>query len=280
MKYDLHVHSTYSDGIKTPLQLAEEAFHAGLGGFALTDHDTIDGWTEIEAMEKAFPITVFPGVELSTEMDGHDVHILGYGMTKLTSFREKLAELADSRVQRIVKIVEKCCDLGMDITIENVRECAGKGTVGRPHVASVLAEKGFVKDKQAAFDRYLNRGKPAYVERMRFTPMEAVTLIKICGGYAVLAHPGLDGALQFLDQLQPCGLDGLEVYHSSHHVVNSRKFAAIAAERNLIISGGSDYHGHSELTHGNIGSVALEEENLPYFLRNYLEEQRKYVERV
>ncbi len=280
MKYDLHVHSTYSDGIKTPLQLGEEAYEAGLGGFALTDHDTIAGWNEMKAVERAYPLTIIPGVELSTEMDGHDVHILGYCMTDLDRLQDKLFELAAGRTRRIAKIVEKCKDLGLNISFDAVCAYAGDGTVGRPHVASVLVENGYAKDNQAAFDRYLNRGKPAYVERQRFTPMEAVKLIKKCGGFAVLAHPGLDRAIDFLDALHPCGLDGLEVYHSSHHPANSKMFAAIAQNYGLCVCGGSDYHGHSDRTHGKIGSVALEEKQLPEFLTDYLKEHRKNVERV
>ena len=280
MKYDLHVHSIYSDGIKTPIQLAEESMSAGLAGFALTDHDTIDGWKEIKNIEEKYPITVFPGVELSTVIDGRDVHILGYCMKDLDTFSAKLKELAESRSCRVVKIVEKLNELGVLIEIEEVRKIAGSGTIGRPHVASAMVFHGYVKDKQSAFERYLNRGKPAYVERMRFTPMEAVKLIKDCGGYAVFAHPGLDHAFEFTEELCEYGLDGIEVHHSSHTIVNSRKFAEIAKELNLIQTSGSDYHGHSESSHGRIGSVAVEEEHLPYFLTEYLEEHRKYVERV
>lgn len=271
MKYDLHVHSTYSDGIKTPMELGKESKEKGLGGFALTDHDTIDGWHDIPEIEKTFGITVFPGVELSTEMDGRDVHILGYCMKDLVSFTAKLKELASSRFCRIEKIVEKLNALGLEIPLSDVLEIAGDGTVGRPHVAAVMVERGYVKDKQSAFDKYLNRGKPGYVERMRFSPMEAVTLIKNCGGYAVLAHPGLDRAIDHLDLLCECGLDGIEVHHSSHTVFSSKKFSEIAKARKLQETAGSDYHGHNELSHGLIGSVAVEAKDLPNFLTEYLE---------
>ena len=280
MKYDLHVHSTYSDGIKTLMQLGKEAYDAGLGGFALTDHDTIAGWKEISGVEQAYPVTVFPGVELSTEWDGRDIHILGYCVTDTERFQEKLTELASGRERRIARIVEKCNDLGLPVSFDEVRTLAGEGTIGRPHVAAALVKNGCAKDKQAAFDRFLNRGKPAYVERQRFSPMEAVKLIKKCGGYAVLAHPGLDRAVDFLDLLVPCGLDGMEVHHSSHNIVQSEKFAAIEVSRRLKMTAGSDYHGQDDRTHGRIGSVALEEEQLPDFLSDYLKEHRKNVERV
>ena len=177
-------------------------------------------------------------------------------------------------------MTEKCRDLGLSVSWDEVRAVAGKGTVGRPHIAAVLVKNGYAKNTQSAFDRYLNRGKPAYVERPRFSPEEAVKLIKKCGGYAVLAHPGLDRAIDILDQLCPCGLDGIEAHHSAHNAVNSEKFAAAAEARRLCISAGSDYHGHDDRTHGRIGSVALEEKQLPYFLSDYLKEHRKNVERV
>lgn len=280
MKFDLHVHSTYSDGIKTPTALAREAVAAGLGGFALTDHDTIEGWREIEAIEKAYHITVFPGVELSTVAGGRDVHILGYGIKDTDTFRKKLKELADARCQRIEKIVQNLCALGLTLDMTEVYTIAGKGTVGRPHVADAMVRKGYVKNRQKAFDRYLNRGKPAYAERMKFSPEEAIFLIKKCGGYAVLAHPGLDHAVDMTERLCSIGLDGIEVHHSSHTIAASAKFSHMAKELHLAETAGSDYHGHSEKNHGLIGSVALDEEQLPYFLAEYLKEHLEYVERI
>lgn len=280
MRYDLHVHSTYSDGIKTPEQLAQEAVAAGLGGFALTDHDTIDGWKAIPFLERKYPIVIFPGVELSTEWEGRDVHILGYAIKETEPFRQALHTLADARRQRIARIIESLAALGLFIDPALVEEIAGEGTVGRPHVAEAMVRLGYVKDKQRAFDRYLNRGKPAYVERMRFTPMEAVTLIRKCGGHAVLAHPGLDHAIDAMGLLREYGLEGLEVHHSSHTVADSAKFSLIAREHGLAETAGSDYHGHSKNHHGLIGSVAVEEERLPVFLTEYLKEHLEYVERI
>ena len=271
MNYDLHVHSTFSDGIKTLMELGHEAKEAGLGGFALTDHDTIDGWGSIAEVEKTYGITVFPGVEVSTEYEHRNVHILGYCMKDADGFREELKMLADSRMDRARNIVRKLRDGGFDICFEEVYDLAGDGTIGRPHIASVLVSKGYVKDIQSAFDKYLNRGKPYYVERIKFTPMEAVKMIKNFGGYAVLAHPGLDRAIEFLDLLCDCDLDGIEVHHSSHNVYNSAKFAEKAVANKLSQTAGSDYHGHSDHSHGMIGSVALKKEDLPYFLLEYLE---------
>lgn len=270
MKYDLHVHSTYSDGIKSLYELGGEAKDAGLAGFALTDHDTIAGWREIAAVEEAFGITVFPGVELSTEWQKRNVHILGYGIEDETTFREKLVFLSQSRVTRMERIVNQLNALGFAVTMDEIWAKAGKGTVGRPHAAAVLAEKGYVKDRQDAFDRYLNRGKPAYVERVKYAPWEACDLICSCGGQAVLAHPGLDNAVQVLPQLVEAGLSGLEVHHSAHTEISASRFAAMALQYGLFVTAGSDYHGYSDGSHGYIGSRGLQREELPPVFQRYL----------
>lgn len=269
MKYDLHVHSSYSDGIKNLAELGGEAKAAGLGGFAITDHDTIAGWSEIPALEKTYGIKVFPGVELSTEWQKRDVHILGYGIEKESVFREKLVFLAQSRVTRMEQIVNKLNALDIDVTLDEVWANAGKGTVGRPHVAAVLARKGYTKDRQDAFDRYLNRGKPAYVERVKFSPFEAIALIKSCGGCAVLAHPGIDNASLLLPELAEAGLTGLETRHSAQTEESAVRFEAIAKRYGLFVTAGSDYHGFSDIGHGYIGSRGLVREELPPVFERY-----------
>lgn len=270
MKYDLHVHSTYSDGIKSMNELGKEAKAAGLAGFAITDHDTIAGWSEINAINRESGVVVFPGVEVSTEWEKRDVHILGYAIQNSANLREKLIFLAESRVKRIESVIAKFTAMGIKITMAEVMAKAGEGTIGRPHVASVLAEKGYVKDRQDAFDRYLNRGKPAYVERVKFSPFEAVKMIKSCGGYAVLAHPGLDNASLLIDDLVQTGLDGIEAYHSSHTAEASARFEALAKRYNLFVTAGSDYHGHSDTLYGGIGSLGLDEKRLPEIFHQYL----------
>ena len=252
MKYDLHVHSTYSDGIKSLEELGGEAKAAGLAGFALTDHDTIAGWSEIAGVEETFGITVFPGVELSTEWQKRDVHILGYGIEDEATFREKLVFLSQSRVTRMERIVDKLNALGFSVTLDEIWAKAGKGTLGRPHVAAVLAEKGYVKDRQDAFDRYLNRGKPAYVERVKYSPWEACVMIRSCRGCAVLA------------------LSGLEVRHSAHTEASAARFEALAVQYGLFVTAGSDYHGYGDANHGFIGCRSLYKEELPPVFERYL----------
>ena len=225
MRYDLHVHTTYSDGTKTMAELGALAQGLGLGGFAVTDHDTIAGWEEIAAVETAYNITVFPAVEISSEWEHRDVHILAYGVEDAAGLSESLVFLAESRVKRTEKMVANLNELGFEITMADVIALAGAGTVGRPHIAAALVAKGYVKDKQDAFDRYLGRGKRAYAQRPKYTPFEALALVKKCGGTAVLAHPGLDQAGRLIDNLADAGLAGLEAYHSAHSPELSAKLA-------------------------------------------------------
>lgn len=274
MKFDCHVHTIYSDGVKSVFEQAEEAKAVGLGGFAITDHDTIDGWQDIPAAEKAYDIRIIPGVELSTEWQKRSVHILGYGIVDADLFSSELITLRESRIRRIAAMVEKLNAMNMNITVAEVQKKAGQGTMGRPHIAAILAEKGYVRDRQHAFERYLNRGKPAYVPREPFSPMEGISLIKRCGGYAVLAHPGLDRTYEFLDLLCDCGLDGLEAYHSAHYPALSEKFYRLAGEKGLSVTAGSDDHGYRDEKHGVIGKPSMEESLLPNFIKNYLEEDR------
>ena len=270
MKFDLHVHSFYSDGVKSVFELAAAAKEKGLSGFALTDHDTIDGWQDIPAASAEYDMIIVPGVEFSTKSEGHTVHILGYCMTDIEPLSEKLADLAMKRRKRIEKMTEKISALGYDITFDEVLAEAGRGTVGRPHIAAVLAEKGFVRSRQAAFDKLLERGKPGYVPRDPYPSVEAVALILRCGGVPVLAHPGLDEAFLQIDNLVDAGLKGIEAYHSAHTAKTAAKFAAEAAEKGLFITAGSDYHGFGEV-HGQLGSVTLDENTpLPPFLEKYL----------
>ena len=270
MKYDLHVHSTWSDGQKNISELCAKAVECGLSGFALTDHDTIEGWTEIEKAYADTGIRIIPGVELSTEEEGTNVHILGYGMKDIPLIEGKLKIYADARVERIRKMVAKCNDVGLDITFDEVKENAGSGTIGRPHVANVLLKHGYVSYFKEAFEKYLNRGMPCYEPRLKLDSVSAVNMIKQSGGYAVLAHPGLDDAWRFIDLLAEHNLDGVEVYHSSHDFDQRQSFLAEAKRLKLAVTAGSDYHG-IEYDRRFMGSEYLEEEDLPFFIKELLQ---------
>ncbi len=255
MKYDLHVHSKYSDGSFTLSELCQLAKESGIDGFALTDHDTVAGWREIPFVAAKYAITIIPSVEISTEYAERDVHILAYGLGESKPHIDRLlSRLYASRVNRVKEMVAKLNDLGLAITATDVfREAAG-GSPGRPHVAKVLIKNGYVDSLYQAFNRYLGRGCPGYVPREKLTPRQCVEIIRSDKGLPVLAHPGLDEAYRLVPQLVEDGIWGLEAYHSSHSPGQEIKFKALAEKYNLQITGGSDFHSCDDGKHGNIGS--------------------------
>lgn len=242
---DLHMHSTYSDGQLTPAELVNIAAELDLVAVALADHDCIDGVTEfIDAAVRAGMESI-SGVELSCMHRGRDLHILGYGVdVDDETFQRMLKRFCDTREQRGIKIVEKLADLGVHIDKEDVLVKAGDGALGRPHIAEALVEGGYVRDFNEAFEKYIGEDCPAYVDKYRMTPEDAVGHIHAAGGLAFVAHPGfyLDD-LEGFNQLLEEDFDGLEVYHSKHDVQTANRLMGIASERRLLVSGGSDFHG-------------------------------------
>lgn len=257
---DLHVHSTHSDGTLSPTQLVEEAMWAGLAALALTDHDTISGNDEFLAAAAARGLAVIAGVEISAqyenpEPDGSrdgEMHILGYFPTWNTSTAERLAPLShirSGRNERNPKIIARLRELGCELSYAEVAEHAGNEVVGRPHIAAVLVAKGYAKNSQDAFNRFLAKGAPAYVPKAIFPQREAVQLIAQAGGIPVLAHPKLLGITsvklleQLVESLIDAGLRGIEVYYSTHQPAEIECYRAIAHRYGLLITGGSDFHG-------------------------------------
>ena len=205
---DLHTHSTYSDGVLTPKQLVDYAYSRGVRILALTDHDITDGIPEALEAARAYPdMLLIPGIEMSTDVPGNEVHVLGYFIDwQDAEFQRVLARLRDSRVDRARRMVERLAELGVPVSWERVRELAGEGAVGRPHIAQALVEAGHVSSVNEAFELYLGRNRPAYVEREKMTPAEVVQLLRKVGGLAVLAHPReLEGQLDgLLPELKAC----------------------------------------------------------------------------
>lgn len=249
---DLHAHTTASDGSLSPTQLVRLARDSGLGAVAITDHDTIDGVAEGLAAGDEAGFEVVPGVELSTDLRGKTVHILGYFIDcRNEHLAEKLAWAQRVRAERNDRIVARFNEMGIALTLDEVRAEAGSDVVGRPHFARVLFNKGAVASVQEAFDVYLDRKGKAYVPKFRFTPEESVSLIIRAGGLPVLAHPGLykwsplelDEAVRDLVEL---GLVGLEVFYSTHLPAQVLIFNDIARRYGLLPTGGSDYHGQTK----------------------------------
>ncbi len=246
---DLHVHSTFSDGSLTPEELVEKAAKVGLSAMALTDHDGMMGMDRFLAACKAHGLRGVPGVEISVDFSGGTMHMLGYFMDHVHSgIDDSLVKLRQGREERNQLILEKLNKLGFAMTWEEVSCLAKEDVVGRPHFAQVMIQKGYVKKKDDAFDRYLGKGKAAYVDRFRFTVEESIALIQAAGGVPVLAHPftldlGRKRLRVLLADLAAKGLQGIEAYYSEHSHDQQRFCLSTARELGLAVTGGSDFHG-------------------------------------
>ncbi|MFQ6058335.1 MAG: PHP domain-containing protein [Anaerolineae bacterium] len=268
-RVDLHLHTTASDGVYTSARLVALAARRGLRAIAITDHDSTEGLDKALVAAKQWGIEVIPGVELSTDVSEGEVHILGYFIDwHDPELQETLTRLRASRVERARKMVDKLAALGVPVSFQRVLELAGEGAVGRPHVAKALVEAGHVMTTGQAFNRYLGRHGPAYVERYRLSPVEAVQVIRRARGLPVLAHPLIpddNGVLRelpplesFLPELCAAGLVGLEAYYTGYPPAVTRDLTGLAAKFGLIVTGGSDFHG------GGILQVELGEVYVPW----------------
>jgi predicted metal-dependent phosphoesterase TrpH len=229
------------------VRLAKEA---NLAAIALTDHDTVDGLDEALAAGEALGLEVIPGVEISARHDGGSMHIVGLFVNHRDGLLDqRLAVLKKARAERNPRIVAKLNALGIPLSMEEVARVSGGGQVGRPHIARALMEAGYVKTVQEAFDVFLRNGGPAHVHKFRFPPQEAIAMIREARGIPVLSHPftlGLGSAYALRDllrDLKALGLAGLEVFYSDHTPEQEALYLSLARELNLLISGGSDFHG-------------------------------------
>ncbi|MCC8169217.1 MAG: PHP domain-containing protein [Oscillospiraceae bacterium] len=274
---DLHIHSNASDGSCTPSEIAEEARRAGLSAAALTDHDPVAGVEEFS--KKCLEIGVEPiaGVEISAKYKC-EMHILGLFVdVKNSEFLDKLSKLEHARYDRNKAMLEKFAELGMDITEADIISQKSGGTLentGRSHMAAALVSKGYTRDNQEAFDKYLIKGKPAYVPRITYSPKESIEIIKAAGGIAVLAHPVYitedeDELRALLTELKSYGLDGVESIYSDYTEEFSRLCLRLCDELKLLPSGGSDFHG------ANRPSVELGGVKVPYEFLQRMKDLRK-----
>jgi len=267
---DLHLHSTYSDGIYTPHELAAKAKAADITVLALTDHDTLKGLPEMKEAVTETGIAFIPGVEFSARWENRQVHIIGYGINEHNALLlERLADVRNARRSRLEKIIKRLHEMGMDVDVPVPQE--GQRAVGRPHVARALVAQGYVKTVQEAFDKYIGEGKPAYQPQTKMTPPEAVMLIHQAGGLAVQAHPEEIGnralALKLLGAL---AYDGIEVYHPSAKDKEAEVFwLQIARERKLLVTGGSDFHGNPGRFPETLPEWPVEREKVQDFLRRF-----------
>jgi predicted metal-dependent phosphoesterase TrpH len=256
---DLHLHSTASDGRLTPAQVVREAAKRGLRFISLTDHDTIDGIAEAKDAAKSYPnLKLIPGVEVSTDIPHGEAHVLGYFIDYTDrELAERLEHFRNSRLERARKMVAKLDKLGVHLDWRRIEEIAGPSVMGRPHIARAMLEKGYIDDFKQAFTDYIGRDGPAYVEREKVTPAEAVALITRARGLAVLAHPFTVGQPEaMITELKSAGLAGIEAYYNGYSDEEKDRLIAMARRYNLIATGGSDYHG-LDSTETAIGGVDL-----------------------
>ncbi|MDO5146966.1 MAG: PHP domain-containing protein [Eubacteriales bacterium] len=280
---DLHMHSTASDGTLTPSQIITTAFSEmknkkGPVVLALTDHDTVAGIPEFmkEAKKHEHQLTAIPGVEISTDYHGVEIHILGYNIDITNEeLLNSLKICRESRDGRNEKIIQKLNEQGIEITMEDIRPADPNETIARPHIAKYLLKKNYVSSVKEAFDKYLAEGRCCYVERIMPTPEEAISLIHKSGGIAVLAHLmyykklNADQKSELVFALKEAGLDGIEAYYNSYDEIEEDYVKSLATRHALLLTGGTDFHGenkpHISLFKGQ-GHMEVPDAILPAFM--------------
>ncbi|MGE5197073.1 MAG: PHP domain-containing protein [Deltaproteobacteria bacterium] len=270
MKFaDLHTHTMFSDGTYTPAQLVAEASRLGLSAVAVSDHDSVDGIAAALEAARNTEIEVIPAIEMSTEYQGIEVHVLGYLIDRNSKkLADKLDFLRKNRVARVHYILKKLGSLGIELRAESVFDISGGASPGRMHIARAMVKEGLVSSTSEAFFRYIGDKSPAYVCGFRISPEEAINLIKDIGGIAVLAHPYILNRDELIPQFVEYGLGGIEVYYPEHTKAMVNSYLALAQRYDLIVTGGSDFHGEAK------PEVKLGSTKVPYELVQIMKEAR------
>jgi predicted metal-dependent phosphoesterase TrpH len=275
MKFaDLHLHTNLSDGTFTPEELVVQAQKHALACISLTDHDTVEGCARAAAACGPAGIEFIPGTELTAEHDDIEVHLLGYFLD--THNRVLLAEISKFQVvrkQRIYEMVSRINELGLPLQVEAVFTLANCESPGRPHVARTLVKAGLVRNLDEAFERFLKKGRPAWVPKSKMSARQGVDLIHQAGGLAVMAHPGLNRTDDIIPALVAAGLDGIECFHSKHSTAMSARYIEMAEKFDLLVTGCSDCHGFSKIR-PLIGSVKIPYELVEKMKAKVAERQR------
>ena len=248
MKFaDLHLHTQFSDGTFTPEELVLRAQNCGLACIALTDHDTVEGCARAAAACAAVQMEFISGAELTAEHEDTEVHILGYFLdTQNPVLLERIAKFQAVRQNRIREMVAALNRLGIPLKAESVFALANCKSPGRPHVARALVKERLIGHLDEAFEKYLKKGRPAWVPKTKMSALEGVELIHQAGGLAVMAHPGLNRSDDIIPALVKAGLDGIECFHTKHSTVMAERYLEIAEKYHLLVTGGSDCHGFSK----------------------------------
>lgn len=257
-KVDLHIHSTVSDGKFSPEEIVSKAAALGLTIIALADHDSVDGIAPALEAAKAFPpLRIIPCVEISTDMPSGEAHVLGYFIDYTSDeLNASLEKFRSSRQRRAQGMIAKLHNLGIRVDWQRVQEIAGDGSIGRPHIAQAMLEKGYITSIKDAFTGYIEHGGPAYVEREKMTPAEAVALIVRSNGLPVLAHPfTVNDPQAMVIELKTAGLVGIEAYYNGYTADEIKSLVSLADRHGLIATGGSDYHGLGDSDETMLGGV-------------------------
>lgn len=244
MRFDLHLHTTASDGHLNPEELVSAALHASLDAIAVTDHDTVESVRTAQSAALETNLRVIPGVELSATHEGRDVHILGYFiLTDDPRFLDRMRTLREARLERARQMVALLSASGFELGLDEVLALSGGGAVGRSHVARALVAAGHTESVSAAFQDLIGRGRPFYVAKPVAAPEDVVGMISEAGGVSVLAHPGVTQVDDLIPGLIRCGLGGIEAFHGDHSQAARDRYAVMARKHGLLVTGGSDYHG-------------------------------------
>ncbi|MCH8126172.1 PHP domain-containing protein [candidate division KSB1 bacterium] len=256
---DLHIHTNNSDGDFTPAEIVEKAVAAGLQAISITDHDAIAGISEAQKIAKSYDLEVIAGIELSCVEDENCFHMLGYFIDiNNKDLQNYIKLLQTDRFERAQKIIIKLSNLGIDISLDVVLEKAGPGAIGRPHIAEILLEEGYVLSFEEAFARFLGYDKPAFVQNYPISSKEAMELIHTAGGISFLAHPQPNLNENQLEKYIEDGLDGLEIHHPRFSEADVSKLYNLAINYDLLVSGGSDFHTIKN------GECCLGKKSVPY----------------
>jgi 3',5'-nucleoside bisphosphate phosphatase len=266
-RIDLHLHTTFSDGTLTPEATVREALRLGLGMIAICDHDTTEGVPPAQREAAGKPLRVVAGIELNTDYQGAEVHILGYGLeVGAQSLQQALERMRSGRSNRNEAILERLRALGMPLAEETLAEIAGGEIIARPHIAEAMVRAGYVESRQEAFNRFLAKGAKAFTERYSLTPLEACRVIVESRGIAVLAHPGKLDFRKIIEELLPAGLRGLEIYHPDNRDGQRRSLLALARREGLLVTGGTDSHGPGSGRQLELGSLSVPEKHIADFV--------------
>ncbi len=259
MTMEIHSHSTTSDGKFSPSGLAELMSDAGVDLWALTDHDSIEGCDAAREAATELGLGFVPGIEVSAELQGESIHVLGYGVdTADRDLSSYGVEMTEARLDRMARMVDRMCELGVEVTLEDVIEVSGGGNLGRPHLAKALQKRGHVASTDKAFDRWLGTSRPGYVPMLRPPVVEAIKMIRDAGGMAVLAHPGrYSDVSEHFERWHNAGLWGLEVRHPSHNRRSEERLIRLADRNSLGKTASNDWHGHKPGDPDRLGRVVF-----------------------